>query len=58
VKVLFVTKYYPPVEGGIERYGHMLCTELIRRGVYMEVIAACKDSRTSSIETIDGVKVY
>jgi rhamnosyl/mannosyltransferase len=24
----------------------------------MEVIAACKDSRTSSIETIDGVKVY
>jgi hypothetical protein len=26
--ILFMTKYYPPSEGGFERYGDVLCSDL------------------------------
>ena len=58
MKILFLTKYYPPSEGGIERYGHMLCTELVRRGIHVEVVAASEEHKASHEETVDDVKVY
>ena len=58
MRILFLTKYYPPSEGGIERYGHMLCTELARRKIHVEVVAASEEHEASREETVDGVKVY
>jgi glycosyltransferase involved in cell wall biosynthesis len=58
MKVLFVTKYYPPSEGGIERYGHMLCTNLVNEGIEVEVIAAAEDRIASTVDEVDGVKVH
>lgn len=58
MKILFVTKYYPPSEGGIERYSHLLCTGLTARGVQLEVVAAAEGNRSSGVEMIDGVKVH
>ena len=45
MRILFVTKYYPPEEGGIERYGHMLCSDLAARGIDVEVVAASGTAR-------------
>ncbi len=58
MKILFITKYYPPSEGGIERYGHMLCTNLVNKGVQVEVIAAAENPVPSIVEEIDGVRVH
>ncbi len=58
MRVLFITKHYPPSEGGIERYSHLLCTGLVRSGIEVEVVAAAEDQRHSSAEMIDGVKVH
>lgn len=58
MRVLFLTKYYPPVEGGIERYGHILCSDLVASGTEVEVVAASEERRPSKIEMVDGVKVY
>lgn len=58
MRVLFLTKYYPPSEGGIERYSHLLCTGLAERGVQMEVVAAAERDRTSRTEIVDGIKVH
>ena len=58
MRILFITKYYPPSEGGIERYGQLLCTGLAARGVEVEVIAAAEGDRRSSTEVIEGVKVH
>jgi len=58
MRVLFVTKYFPPSEGGIERYSHLLCTGLQQSGVEIEVIAATEGDRRSYTEVIDGVKVH
>lgn len=58
MKVLFLTKYYPPSEGGIERYSHLLCTGLAERGVEIEVIAAAEKDRASRTEVVDGIKVH
>jgi rhamnosyl/mannosyltransferase len=58
VRVLFLTKYYPPSEGGIERYGHLLCTGLARRGEEVEVVAFGEDRKPASSCTVDGVLVH
>lgn len=58
MRVLFITKHYPPSEGGIERYSHLLCTGLVHSGIEVEVVAAAEDQRHSSTEMIDGVKVH
>ena len=58
MKILFLTKHYPPSEGGIERYGHTLCTELMRRQIHVEVVAASEEHSASREETVDDVKVY
>ena len=58
MKVLFLTKYYPPSEGGIERYSHLICTGLAERNVQVEVVAASEGDRTSRVELMDGVRVY
>ena len=58
MRVLFLTKYYPPSKGGIERYGHMLCTALASRGCRVEVIAAAEAGEPECEEVVDGVKVY
>jgi glycosyltransferase involved in cell wall biosynthesis len=58
MRVLFLTKYYPPSEGGIERYGHMLCSDLAAHGIEVEVVAASEENEATREEWIDGVKVY
>ena len=58
MRVLFLTKHYPPSEGGIERYGHMLCTELKRRKIHVEVIAASEEHQVSREEMVDDVRVH
>jgi len=58
LRILFLTKYYPPVEGGIERYSHMLCTSLVEKGFSVEVIAAASDGGSTREEVIDGVRVH
>ncbi|MBG17757.1 MAG: glycosyl transferase family 1 [Euryarchaeota archaeon] len=58
MKVLFVTKFYPPVEGGIERYSHALCTALHARGVDVEVVAAAQGARASRVEEVDGITIH
>jgi glycosyltransferase involved in cell wall biosynthesis len=58
MKILFLTKYYPPSEGGIERYGHMLCSDLLALGIEVEVVAVSEDKESEGEEWIDGVKVY
>lgn len=58
MKILFLAKYYPPSEGGIERYSHLLCTGLAERGVDIEVVAAAEGDRTSRTEVVDGVRVH
>ena len=58
MKVLFVTKYYPPDEGGIERYSHLLCTGLATRGVEIEVIATARGQQRSQKEVLEGVTVW
>ena len=58
MKVLFLTKHYPPAEGGIERNGHMLCTDLVEAGVDVEVVASAEGRIASQIEEVDGVKVH
>jgi rhamnosyl/mannosyltransferase len=58
MKVLFLTKYYPPSEGGIERYSHLLCTGLAGQGVHVEVVAAAEKERASRIEVVDGIRVH
>ncbi len=57
MKVLFLTKYYPPAEGGIERYGQLLCTGLVARGVQVVVVAFAEGGRPGSWEWADGVRV-
>lgn len=58
MRVLFLTKYYPPTNGGIERYGHMLCTELLARGIEVVVVAALEEGGSSRVEKVDGIKVH
>jgi glycosyltransferase involved in cell wall biosynthesis len=58
MRILFITKYYPPSEGGIERYGHMLCSDLLSLGIEIEVIAVSEYKGGAGEEIIDGVKVY
>jgi len=58
MKVLFLTKYYPPSEGGIERYGQMLCSDLVARGIGVEVVAAAEGRERTREEWVDGVKVH
>ena len=57
VRVLFVTKYYPPSEGGIERYSQLLCTRLQSIGVEIHVLAAAEAGQPSGTEYVDGVAV-
>jgi glycosyltransferase involved in cell wall biosynthesis len=57
LKILFLAKYYPPTEGGIERYSHMLCTSLVQRGIEVEVIAAAGAGEAVGDGIVDGVKV-
>ena len=56
--MLFLTKYYPPSEGGVERYGQLLCAGLASRGVDVEVVAASEGSARSTTEHIDRVTVH
>jgi rhamnosyl/mannosyltransferase len=56
--VLFLTKYYPPSEGGIERYGHLLCTGLAERHIPVEVIAFAEGRGRTRTERVDGVAVH
>jgi glycosyltransferase involved in cell wall biosynthesis len=58
VKILFVTKFYPPVKGGIERYSHILCTGLRERGIEVEVVAAADQDQEPCVEMVDGIKVH
>lgn len=58
MKILFLTKYYPPSEGGIERYSSLLCTSLAEKGVRVEVVAAAEEDRVSRTEIMEGVKVH
>jgi glycosyltransferase involved in cell wall biosynthesis len=58
LKVLFVTKFYPPTDGGIERYSQILCTGMREQGVEIEVVAAAQGERTSRVEEVDGIKVH
>jgi glycosyltransferase involved in cell wall biosynthesis len=58
VRVLFVTKFYPPTEGGIERYSQILCTGMRDRGIDIEVVAASQSERTSRVDEVDGIKVH
>lgn len=58
MKVLFLTKYYPPAEGGIERYGYMLCSDLVAGGDHVEVVAASEERAPSRQEAFDGVKIH
>jgi glycosyltransferase involved in cell wall biosynthesis len=57
MRVLFVTKYYPPSEGGIERYSQVLCTRLQSMGVSIQVLAAAESGQPSITEYVDGVAV-
>ena len=58
MKVLFLTKYYPPSEGGIERYSSLLCSGLVKLGINVEVVAFAETEKRSCTELIDGVKVH
>lgn len=58
MKVLFITKFFYPELGGIERYSQILCAGLRDKGVYVEIVAAAKNSRYSEVEVIDGIRVH
>ena len=58
MRVLFLTKYYPPSEGGIERYGHLLCTGLASCGIEVDVVAFAEDRLAAPPCVMDGVAVY
>ena len=58
MKILFLTKYYPPSKGGIERYGQLLCTTLVQRGVDVEVVAVVEGDQTARTESVEGVTVH
>jgi glycosyltransferase involved in cell wall biosynthesis len=58
VKVLFVTKFYSPVEGGIESYSQILCEGMRDRGVEVEVVAAAQGALKSRVDEVAGIKVH
>ena len=58
MRLLFLTKYYPPTEGGIERYSELLCNGLTRKGVHVEVVAASERGNSSRTENVSGVLVH
>ncbi|MEM2293823.1 MAG: glycosyltransferase family 4 protein [Nitrososphaeria archaeon] len=57
MKVAIVTKYFPPIKGGIESHCYNLAKELIKRNVYVEVHTSHL-SNFSVFEIIDGIKVF
>jgi glycosyltransferase involved in cell wall biosynthesis len=58
LNILFLTKYYPPSVGGIERYSHLLCTGLVQRRHNVEVIAFSDENSEARTEIVDGVTVH
>jgi len=58
MRVLFLTKYYPPSEGGIERYSHLLCSGLARAGHEVTVVCYGEDSSQTRTETAEGVTIH
>jgi glycosyltransferase involved in cell wall biosynthesis len=58
LKVLFITKYYPPSEGGIERYGQLLCNGLVQQGIEVEVVAVVCERSEVGRQVVDGVIVH
>ena len=58
MRVLFVTKFYSPTEGGIERYSQILCKGARDRGIEIEVVAAVQGERNSRVDEVDGIRVH
>ena len=56
--VLFLTKYYRPAEGGIERYSELICQGIVNAGVKIDVVAAGEPGMAGSTEIRDGVTVH
>lgn len=55
LRVLFITGEYPPLEGGVGDFTHMLGQEMVRQGAEVAVLT----SSTAGVERIeDGVRCY
>ena len=57
VRVLHITKYYPPYTGGIETTSQQVCLALKKENKYKQVIIAYNDNKLTSYEEDDDYKI-
>ncbi len=57
-KVLFITKYYYPHIGGVERHVEEVSKEFIKKVHKIAIITEKYDSKLTDQETQDGIRIY
>ncbi len=57
MKILFLSHYFSPHIGGVEKHVYLLSRRLIKKGHEVTVITYKFDPKLKSRETIDGIKV-
>jgi glycosyltransferase involved in cell wall biosynthesis len=57
LRILFISDFYPPVIGGLERYVQLLARQLARRG-HQVAVATLVHRDSPAFEDDEGVRVY
>ncbi len=58
IRVLHISKYYPPYIGGLESFCHDIVSALRKEGGYEQYVFCFNDKDETVEEEFDGVKVY
>jgi len=57
-KVLFVTSYFPPHPGGVEKFVFNIAEQLSQNHNWQVVVVTSAEDGVRKIETTDGIKIY
>lgn len=58
IKVLHISKYYPPFKGGIEAVAYNVVSALKKDGNYQQYVFCFNEEKDTKKDTIDGVPVF
>ena len=58
MKVLFLSPYFYPHVGGVEKHAYILASNLMKKGHSVVVVTKKHDKRLKSYEEIDAIRIY
>lgn len=57
IKLLHISKYYPPYIGGVESFCYDIVTALDKTNKYEQIVLCYNDCNQTKVENFDGIKV-